>query len=710
MRRLGSQYVLHAPLGRGAMGEVWRGEREADATPVAAKILRAELADDSDVVERFLRERELLLGFDHPHLVKVRDLVVEGGTLAIVMDLVDGVDLRKYLRAREVLAPREAVLLVSQVLDALAAVHRTGVVHRDIKPDNILIDTTDPEHPRAMLTDFGIARIAHGPSMTRLTGLIGTPRYMAPELSEGTRATPAADLYSIGIVVYELLAGRPPFNAEHPIAMLRAHLEQTPAPLEALPGTLWAVIARLLAKSPGDRPATAGHARAELTVALAGTDAALGEANLAEAGLDAPEATMISVPGGGPGAVIADRRPDTAPAGPHEADPAGAPGAPGDTVISPRPGMSLSPVGVRLEGQPGNAAEPAAGDHAHETLLSPLPGDLSPVSPVPARSPDPATAHATTTAHVETTAAAAAAAAGTAGTADDLLGSSPETGRPGRRARPRWLPWAAAAVATAVVLAAGSWALADAVGGGGGSGTAQELAEVRAAIRTSAPAVASSASATAPADPAAPVGSAPAATGPGTTAGPAPAAPVQAAGSPAAGSAAAGGSTASTASTGEQPAPRQGDEPTGGSAVTEQLPGDGLVAVPGVLNMVLADASSALKAAGFSNIPYLYDCYGSANTGNVVRQEPAAGARLAPTAPVHLYLQAQNCATVPDVRGMSLDDAATTLRQLGFTNIPYLYECLGAASLGTVVTQSPAPGTSQGTSAAVDLRLQANNC
>ncbi|WP_018501228.1 serine/threonine-protein kinase [Parafrankia discariae] len=606
MRRLGSQYVLHAPLGRGATGEVWRGEREADGTAVAAKILRAELADDSDVVERFLRERELLLGFDHPHLVKVRDLVAEGGGLAIVMDLVDGVDLRKYLRARDVLAPREAVSLLGQVLDALAAVHRAGVVHRDIKPDNILIDTTDPDRPRAMLTDFGIARLAHGPSMTRLTGLIGTPRYMAPELSEGTRATPAADLYSIGIVLYELLAGRPPFNADHPIAMLRAHLEQTPPPLEELPGTLWATIARLLAKAPADRPATAGLARAELVAALAGTDVALDEAELG-ADLDAPDATVISLPTG-----------LRLPTGP---------------IAVAGPAVAASPTPVA---GPAVAASPSAvGDQAHDTLLSPLSGELS---PVPAHSPVPV--------------------AGPVAGPVASPGTGPGDGRPGRRPRPRWLPWAAAGVATAVVLGGGSWALADALGGGSGSGAAAGLAEVR----VNEVAAAASSSAGGSAGPATATG--PAATAPAASDGPATAATVQAAGSPAARSSTSGSATesdstgsngsgtsngsgagTSTGSTGEQPAPGPGpgDGQTGGSTTTGQPPGDGLVAVPGVLNMVLADASATLKAAGFSNIPYLYECLGAANLNTVVSQSPAAGTSQGTSDPVNLRLQANNC-------------------------------------------------------------------
>ncbi|WP_242606847.1 serine/threonine-protein kinase [Protofrankia symbiont of Coriaria ruscifolia] len=202
-RRLGSRYILHQPLGKGASGEVWRGERVDDGTGdrgmVAVKILRPEVSDDPEIVDRFLRERRVLLAFDDLHLVKVRDIVAEGDTLAIVMDLVDGVDLRGYLRERGRLPTADAVELVGQVLSALTVVHEAGVVHRDVKPANILIDTTGPGPARAMLTDFGIARLTQTPSMTRLSVTIGTPMYMAPELAEHTPAGPAADIYGAGV-------------------------------------------------------------------------------------------------------------------------------------------------------------------------------------------------------------------------------------------------------------------------------------------------------------------------------------------------------------------------------------------------------------------------------------------------------------------------------------------------------------------------------
>ncbi len=258
MRKLGSGYVLHEPIGRGAFGQVWRGSTVGGDRQVAVKVLRAELADDPEVVARFVQERSALLGFNSPHLVTVRDLVVEGDTLAIVMDLVNGVDLRVYLRDRGKLTVPVAVALTCQVLRALTVVHAAGVVHRDLKPANVLIDVTDPADPQARLTDFGVARLAHGRSLTRLTGAIGTPLYMAPELAQREHAQPAADVYSAGVMLYELLAGDPPFSGPHPIALLRAHMEDAPTPIADIPPALWNMISWMLAKDPAARPTAAG--------------------------------------------------------------------------------------------------------------------------------------------------------------------------------------------------------------------------------------------------------------------------------------------------------------------------------------------------------------------------------------------------------------------------------------------------------------------
>ncbi|MGH3288870.1 MAG: serine/threonine-protein kinase, partial [Streptosporangiaceae bacterium] len=256
---LGSRYVLHELLGRGAMGQVFRGTVRGSGAAVAVKVLKPELVSDTEVVARFFRERSILTSIDDPNVAKVLDLVVEGETLGIVMELVEGQDLRRYLRARGTLPPAEAVRLAGQLLQGLVAVHAGGVVHRDVKPENVLVSTARGQMV-LKLTDFGVSRLSYGASLTKMTSLIGTPEYMAPELADHDTATPAADLYSAGIVLYEMLAGRTPFAGGHPLAVLRRQVEQPPPPIPGAPRELWVQVESLLAKDPRSRPASAAVA------------------------------------------------------------------------------------------------------------------------------------------------------------------------------------------------------------------------------------------------------------------------------------------------------------------------------------------------------------------------------------------------------------------------------------------------------------------
>jgi serine/threonine protein kinase len=253
VRQLGSRYTLDHVIGRGGTGEVWLARDEVD-DPVAVKVLRPELVDDQEIVVRFLRERQVLRSVRNSHIVGVRDLVVEGDTLAIVMDYVARSDLRTYLREHNgALAPSVAVSLTRQMLDALTVVHAAGVVHRDVKPENVLIDTDMNGQPVAKLSDFGVSRLLDGVTLTRISGLIGTPRYMAPELGHGADPSPASDLYAVGVVLYEMLAAHPPFTGDHPIAVLRAHAEDEPDRPRGVPVKLWRVVVKLLAKDPALR-------------------------------------------------------------------------------------------------------------------------------------------------------------------------------------------------------------------------------------------------------------------------------------------------------------------------------------------------------------------------------------------------------------------------------------------------------------------------
>ncbi|MEU9788768.1 serine/threonine-protein kinase [Streptomyces phaeochromogenes] len=277
MRPVGSKYLLEEPLGRGATGTVWRARQRETAgaeaavpgqpgETVAIKVLKEELANDADIVMRFLRERSVLLRLTHPNIVRVRDLVVEGDLLALVMDLIEGPDLHHYLRQNGPFSPVAAALLTAQVADALAASHADGVVHRDLKPANVLLKQDGGQmHP--MLTDFGIARLADSPGLTRTHEFVGTPAYVAPESAEGRPQTSAVDIYGAGIMLYELVTGRPPFGGGSALEVLHQHLSAEPRRPSTVPDPLWTVIERCLRKNPDERPSAENLARGLRTVA-----------------------------------------------------------------------------------------------------------------------------------------------------------------------------------------------------------------------------------------------------------------------------------------------------------------------------------------------------------------------------------------------------------------------------------------------------------
>lgn len=267
---LGAGYVMFERLGSGAMGEVRRGAT-VSGEPVAVKVLRPELSEDPGIVARFLQERSILVGVHHPNVVSVRDLVAEGGRLAIVMDLVQGRDLRAELDERRNFAPADAATLVAELLRGLAAVHAAGVVHRDLKPENILLDkSVAPEPAIPRITDFGIAKFVSGSRSSRRTSVIGTPDYMAPELIDDAEPTISSDLYGVGVILYELVSGVTPFSGGSPLAILRRHVETPPARPSDYPDDLWAITDNLLAKDPAARPSSAALVAASLEATAPG--------------------------------------------------------------------------------------------------------------------------------------------------------------------------------------------------------------------------------------------------------------------------------------------------------------------------------------------------------------------------------------------------------------------------------------------------------
>ncbi|PZR53730.1 serine/threonine protein kinase [Xylanimonas oleitrophica] len=314
---LGASYRLLEHVGSGAVGDVWLAQSRHDGRTVAAKLLKDEHAHDPAIVERFVRERSVLLSLHHPHVVRVRDLVVEGDRLAIVMDYVPGGSLRQLLAAHGPLAPRDAVGLAVEVLEALGAAHGRQVAHRDVKPDNVLL--SEPWRPgltgAVRVTDFGIASVM-GEKARMTTGLLGTPQYMAPELITTGQAGPPADVYSTGVMLYELLAGRTPFAGPGTdFTVAYRHVTAVP-PRLPLPADLWSALERMLSKDPDARPSAADAAA--LLVRLGHAHAALGAlpAEGLPEGFQEPDHPATVVRGGaagggaGAGAVVHDLAPD----------------------------------------------------------------------------------------------------------------------------------------------------------------------------------------------------------------------------------------------------------------------------------------------------------------------------------------------------------------------------------------------------------------
>jgi len=254
-RKIGSRYTAHQVIGRGSAGTVWLGE--GPEGPVAIKLLREDLASDQVLVGRFVQERTALTSLDHPRVVGVHDLVVDGDDLALVMELVHGADLRSRLDREGPLTPQAAVSIAADVAEGLAVAHAAGIVHRDVKPENILLDQASSPGPggapRAKLSDFGIARLVDAPRRTRATRIIGTPDYLAPEVIEGLEPRAAVDIYALATVLYELLAGFTPFGGGHTGAVLRRHVTEAVTPLPGLPEELWKVVSQCLAKAPASR-------------------------------------------------------------------------------------------------------------------------------------------------------------------------------------------------------------------------------------------------------------------------------------------------------------------------------------------------------------------------------------------------------------------------------------------------------------------------
>lgn len=300
------RYELHRKLARGGMADVYLARDLLLDRPVAVKVLFSEYAKDNTFVERFRREARAAANLNHPNVVAIYDWGQQYGTYFIVMEYVEGRTLSEIIRTEGPLHPNRAAEVTADVAAALAFAHRNGVIHRDIKPGNILITSTG----QVKVADFGIAQAltaeATQANLTQVGAVMGTATYFSPEQAQGKLADPRSDLYSLGCVLYEMLTTRPPFSGESPVAIAYKHVqEQPPAPstvAAGVPEPLEAVDLKLLAKDPADRYPSAEDLRTDLRRFLEGRPvAALGAASVgvmvgATAGAGAVDATQALPP------------------------------------------------------------------------------------------------------------------------------------------------------------------------------------------------------------------------------------------------------------------------------------------------------------------------------------------------------------------------------------------------------------------------------
>src|SRR5918995_887777 len=397
------RYEVGRLLGAGGMAEVFEGRDRLLVRRVAIKVPLSQHAHDPDFAHRFRREAQAAASLSHPGVVAVYDTGSEHGTHFIVMEYVDGRTLKDVIRAEAPLYPDRAAEITADVCSALAAAHARGLVHRDVKPANIMLMPDG----RVKLMDLGIARVAEGETVTQTASMLGTAQYLSPEQAQGQAVDFRSDLYSLGCCLYEMLTGTVPFRGATPVAIAYRHVREDPAPPRLLnpdiPASLEAVCLKAMAKRPEDRYQTAAEFRAALERVRAGQRVAAGPA-AAGAATAAMAPTMLPPLAGYPGAgdspiaargavtarqaarppaaddhAPADHRPhhhagpaepgpdarrDRAPAagGPG---PAGGAGAPGEPAAGSGPGPRA--------GQPGRPADPAGRDHPGPRLHG---GDL----------------------------------------------------------------------------------------------------------------------------------------------------------------------------------------------------------------------------------------------------------------------------------------------------------------------------------------------
>ncbi|MBN8722493.1 MAG: serine/threonine protein kinase [Acidobacteria bacterium] len=277
---LDGKYLIEESIGKGGMGLVYRAKHVNFNRLFAIKILKNELVSDPQAIKRFRNEANAAGMIRHPNAITISDFnITNDGTAYLVMDYVEGKSLRDILKKEGRQSYRRTVNLIAQVADAAAAAHRKGIIHRDLKPDNIMVEDLEDQSEMVRVLDFGIAKLSQNPAysenITVGGAILGSPYYMSPEQCDGRHLDNRSDIYSIGIILYELLVGKVPFRAQTPWGLVKMHCSTPPTPIRNhradIPPALEAAVLKALAKDPKDRQQSALELKKELEAALNAT-------------------------------------------------------------------------------------------------------------------------------------------------------------------------------------------------------------------------------------------------------------------------------------------------------------------------------------------------------------------------------------------------------------------------------------------------------
>jgi serine/threonine protein kinase len=354
---LGGRYRLDERIAGGGMGDVWRGTDEVLGRTVAVKILLPALLDEPGFAERFRGEARTMATINHPGVVDVYDYGSDQQLAFLVMEYVEGDALSRTLSRVGRLTPARTMALVAQAADALQAAHANGIVHRDVKPGNLLVRPNGT----LVLTDFGIARSALVGHLTVAGSVLGTASYISPEQASGEVATPASDVYALGVVAYQCLSGHRPFDGATPVEIAMKHVRETPRPLPSdIPPSVRAIVDRALAKDPAARWPSAS------SLAAVARQAASALANTAQQPAGQPvrangQASAAARPRSGAPVAGVQGSPVAGPARPHPPVPRPVSGARGAASVPSGPSVQQQPYRQAYTPAPATRPESSAG-------------------------------------------------------------------------------------------------------------------------------------------------------------------------------------------------------------------------------------------------------------------------------------------------------------------------------------------------------------